>query len=125
MSLKRLALALAGCTAVASCDTRPLSEPPSLSGLPGPSYQEDLTLCRAQAAQIGKGHISKTAALGAASAGIGTAVAVNSGNRAEKAAIGATLGLIAGAAAGDTQVKLAQRRHLVNCLQSRGHPLTG
>ena len=99
--------------ALAACNTVPLEAPLQVSGTPSSSFSADEAQCRAEARRVGQGHIGKTAAIGGA---------VESG---DKALAGAIVGAAVGAAIGDAQVKEAQRNYLVQCMQRRGHPVSG
>ena len=106
--------------AVTACNTVPLEAPLQVSGSPASNFAYDEAQCRAEARRVGQGHIGKTAAIGGAGGAIGGAV-----ESSDKALAGAIVGAAVGAAIGDAQVKEAQRNYLVQCMQQRGHPVTG
>ena len=115
MTLTVSVLLLAACA-----ETVPVNAPLQLSGTAGAGFDADEAQCRAQARQVGKDHIAKSAALG----GAGGALIGATENR-DKAAVGLVLGAVTGAAIGDAQVKQAQRDFLVRCMQQAGHPVVG
>ncbi len=106
--------------ALAACNTVPLEAPLQVSGTPSSSFSADEAQCRAEARRVGQGHIGKTAAIGGTGGAIGGAV-----ESGDKALAGAIVGAAVGAAIGDAQVKEAQRTYLVQCMQRRGHPVSG
>ncbi|MCD9147669.1 hypothetical protein [Pseudophaeobacter flagellatus] len=106
--------------ALAACDTVPVEAPLQVSGAPGANFNSDEAQCRAEARRVGQGHIGKTAAV----AGTGGAL-VGATESRDKALAGALVGAAVGAAVADSQVKQAQRQYLVQCMQQRGHSVTG
>ena len=120
MTGKFLTLSASVLLMAACAETVPVNAPLQLNGTPGAGFDTDESQCRAQAQQVGRDHIAKSAALG----GVGGALVGATENR-DKAAVGAVLGAVTGAAIGDAQVKQAQRDYLVRCMQQAGHPVVG
>jgi hypothetical protein len=106
--------------AVSACDTVPLEAPLQVSGALPSGYANDEAQCRAEARRVGQGHIGKTAAIVGTGGALGGALEGH-----DKALAGAIVGAAVGAAIGDAEVKQAQRNYLVQCMQQRGHPVTG
>ncbi|WIY24546.1 hypothetical protein [Parasedimentitalea psychrophila] len=115
LTLTALILLLTACD-----ETVPVNAPLQLNGPTGTHFEADEAQCRSMARQVGQGYIQQSAALG----GVGGAL-VGATESRDKAAVGALLGAVTGAAIADAQVKQAQRDYLVDCMQQAGHPVVG
>ncbi|MEX0304423.1 MAG: hypothetical protein AB3N24_18535, partial [Leisingera sp.] len=120
-----LSLSISACTLLAACETPSIDAPLSLYAAAGPGYESDLAYCREQARQVGGRHTGQSAVLGGVGGAIAGGIAAGGDNVPDKALAGAIVGAMAGAAVGDAQVKEAQRRYLVQCMQDKGHPVSG
>jgi hypothetical protein len=121
---QKLIFAIAGSCLLfltAGCEeTAPLESPLRTSAPLSATYNSDEAQCRAEARRIGQGHIGKNAAAGGAIGAVGGAT-----ESKETALAGALIGAAIGAAVGDSEVKQAQRNYLVQCMQQRGHAVSG
>lgn len=123
MAKKSILAFATGCLLLltAACDEPvPLNAPLQANAPLGANFANDEAQCRAEARRVGQGHIGKTAAIGGVVGVAGGAL-----ESSDNALIAGALGAAIGAAAGDIQVKQAQRNYLVQCMQQRGHAVTG
>ena len=125
MRFRMFSLTFASCALLAACETPSIDAPLSLYAAPGLGYDADLASCRDQARRVGARHIGQSAAVGGAGGALAGGIAANGDNVADKVLAGVIVGAVAGAAVGDAQVKEAQRRALVQCMQDSGHPVSG
>lgn len=125
MRFRALTFSTLCCAALAACGTSSLNTPLALYAAPSTGYDADLSACRDQAGRVGAQHIGKSAALGGVGGALAGGIAAGGDNVPDKALAAAIVGAAAGAAIGDAQVKDAQRRYLVQCMQDQGHPVSG